>query len=363
MNILHVAYLDNNKSNGVSVIVPDHLKNQSIFSSSTIYFMNLNEEINNKIIEVKKQSNLQEVKYSKREFISQLCSRKIELVIFHEVYRPKYIEISRELKKNKIKYIIIPHGCLTFNAQKRRWYKKKIGNYIFGSFLKNAKAIQYLTVSEKEASKIGTNKNKNSMICGNGMYVDNIYNSHIKKERFEITFIGRFDPHHKGIDLLIEAANHIKDSMREKKIVISLYGPDDHGGKFQMDALVKKYDIEDIILIKDALYGIEKQNVLAQTDVFILTSRFEGQPLVLLEAMAKGIPVIVTPGTNLANKVTEYNCGYVAEATFESIGEKILQAFNEKNDLKFLSNNCINYIEQEIEWKKTVEKTMEIYKK
>ena len=48
-----------------------------------------------------------------------------DLVIFNEVYKLKYIKLYRECLKRNLKYIVIPHGCLVYEAQKKHKLKIK----------------------------------------------------------------------------------------------------------------------------------------------------------------------------------------------------------------------------------------------
>ena len=52
---------------------------------------------------------------------------------------------------------------------------------------------------------------------------------------------------------------------------------------------------------------------MSEFDSFVLTSRWEGMPTVLLDAAALGIPLIVVPETNFAGYVKEFGCGLIIE--------------------------------------------------
>lgn len=63
---------------------------------------------------------------------------------------------------------------------------------------------------------------------------------------------------------------------------------------------------------------------MAQHDLFILPSLFEGQALAVLEAMRCGLPVIVTPNTGASEVVQEGVSGFVVPIrSAEAIGSKI----------------------------------------
>ena len=123
MNILHIAKIEKSKYKGVCVAVPSHVISQQ--KCENVAFMNINDE---KIPDIKNQ-----ILYTKPFRIDNVIEAwcKPDLVVFHEIYRIEFIQIKNELKKAGIPYIIVPHGSLTENAQKKSKIKKKIANFFF----------------------------------------------------------------------------------------------------------------------------------------------------------------------------------------------------------------------------------------
>ena len=63
---------------------------------------------------------------------------------------------------------------------------------------------------------------------------------------------------------------------------------------------------------------------LSLLDVFLLTSKFEGTPNVVLEASALGVPVVTTDAGGAAEAVEENVTGYVADADPERLAQQVL---------------------------------------
>ena len=68
---------------------------------------------------------------------------------------------------------------------------------------------------------------------------------------------------------------------------------------------------EDSIKIMGSRFGDEKIALLGQLHVFAHTSHYEGLPTAVLEAVALGVPCVVTEATNLGSHVREFGCGEV----------------------------------------------------
>lgn len=98
--------------------------------------------------------------------------------------------------------------------------------------------------------------------------------------------VGRFSRLHKGFDLLIEAFRIFAEEDKEWTLDIVGEGVEEPIYR----KLIKKYQLEDRIHIHPFTNHIQEYYSKAQ--VYVLSSRWEGFGLVLVEAMAHGLPVI-----------------------------------------------------------------------
>ena len=98
--------------------------------------------------------------------------------------------------------------------------------------------------------------------------------------------VGRFARKHKGFDLLIEAFHLFAQKDLEWKLDIVGEGVEEK----MYRELITKYKLENRILIHPFTNRI--QDYYSQAQVYVLSSRWEGFGLVLVEAMAHGLPVI-----------------------------------------------------------------------
>lgn len=93
--------------------------------------------------------------------------------------------------------------------------------------------------------------------------------------------MGRLDPQ-KGFDLLLEAFSKLSSRYAPWHLVIFGEGPT----RFELEAQAKRLGLVDRVHLPGIVY--DSRRALAGADLFILSSRFEGFPNVLLEAMACG---------------------------------------------------------------------------
>jgi glycosyltransferase involved in cell wall biosynthesis len=117
-----------------------------------------------------------------------------------------------------------------------------------------------------------------------------------------LLFLGRFDPQHKGLDLLVRAVARLSPTDRP---VVRLCGPDRRGGKGHIARLVSELAVGRWVTIEPAVYGEPKRALLTAADGFVYPSRWDACPNAVLEAVSLGVPTLCTPyplGIDLAGR-------------------------------------------------------------
>lgn len=100
--------------------------------------------------------------------------------------------------------------------------------------------------------------------------------------------VGRFSHMHKGFDLLIEAFRIFAEGNNEWTLDIVGEGVEEPMYRKQ----IKRAKLEDRITIHPFTNHI--QQYYSEAQVYVLSSRWEGMPLVLMEAMSHGLPIIAS---------------------------------------------------------------------
>lgn len=358
MIILHICNLNGNRSAGPTINVPKNIIYGNNYEKVGLYNCSdyeLEGILHNNLFTIAKYKNISSLPFP---------FNKPDIVVFHGIYIKHYIKVYYELRIKKIPYIIVPRGSLTAAAQNKKGLKKVIGNFLFfNKFVKNAETINFLTDNEHYESK--KFRFKNYYINGNGIEIPKNHKKYGSKKRnnFVITFIGRIEWYHKGLDILIEAINYKKEDFRTNNIIFNLYGPDDFNSLKKLNEIIDKYKINDLIKIKKPIFDKEKEQVLLDSDLFIHTSRLEGQPTSVIEAISYGVPVFVTPGTNILKLVKNNKLGYVSEFDYKKIAEGLLNAYQDKKNHHVISKNELLFSEKNFNWNIIVKRNIKEYNK
>lgn len=356
MVVLHIAAIENNPFNGVCVAVPQHVLSQREFA--TVGFINIK---NIDIDELKKYPDIQ-MKYEIPFDIEKLPEpfNKPDIVIFHECYRFDYLKISKNLRKYGVPYVDMPHGELGEDAQKKKRLKKTLANILFfNCFTSHAKAIQCLSDNESKSTHFG----KRKILISNGITMPEKSKKQFHDDRIQFIYIGRLDAFHKGLDLMIDAVSLIKDKMALANAVIDIYGPDLYGRYAHVSELIENANVGDIVKLHHEVTGEQKEQLLLDSDVFIQTSRFEGMPLGVLEALSYGLPCLVTDGTNLGNEISFQSAGWNGGNDTNGIANAILQAISDKALYLQIGMNGREFVNKIFSWSRIAEKAIAEYSK
>jgi glycosyltransferase involved in cell wall biosynthesis len=123
----------------------------------------------------------------------------------------------------------------------------------------------------------------------NGVKVPDSVRSRVLRSPLNILAVNRFDDQ-KNPELLIAIADAIKNSPLLGKVKILVIGD---GNRFsQCQKSIDDKSLNDIL----TLFGptTNPRKFMAEADAFLSTSRWEGMPLAVLEAMSEGLPVVAT---------------------------------------------------------------------
>ena len=120
--------------------------------------------------------------------------------------------------------------------------------------------------------------------------------------------------------------------------------------------------VKDIVELHREIFGKEKEEILLKADCFIQTSRFEGMPMGILEAMSYGIPCLVTEGTTLAGLVNDSGCGFGCGIDVDSIARVMRLAVENKANLALMSEKAFEAINNHFAWDKVAYDTLDMYR-
>lgn len=123
-------------------------------------------------------------------------------------------------------------------------------------------------------------------------------------DTFSYLAVGRFDPE-KDYPTMFEAFKKVLETQKARLLVVG------HGA-IDMPALVKHYELEQNVDI----LGLRKDvpELMSAVDAYLMSSAWEGLPMVLLEAAASALPIVATDVGGNAEVVQHGQTGYIVPA-------------------------------------------------
>gem|GEM_PF-1308549 len=132
-------------------------------------------------------------------------------------------------------------------------------------------------------------------------------------------FIGRFDPK-KNLELALQALARLPANYR---LIAAGDGPADYVAKLKR--LATQLTVADRVRWPGFVQGEAKEAFFGEVDALLMPSKFECFGMSAMEAIARGVPVIVSPGVGAAPVVTEFDCGLVAAPEQDAIAAAVLR--------------------------------------
>jgi glycosyltransferase involved in cell wall biosynthesis len=258
-------------------------------------------------------------------------ARNYDAIILNGLWNYTSYGSWRALRKLGVPYFVCPHGMLDpwlAKVHPTSHFVKKIFWRLFEhNVVRDARGIFYACEEEKQlAQSFVARSNRYEFIVGYGAQ-DILGDGGEQKtafllkfpklrERKLILFLGRIHPK-KGLDLLIKAFARRAPDLQEFDLLIA--GPDQVGLVVQLMKIATQLGIEKRIHWAGMLTGDEKWGAFRAASFFVLPSHQENFGIAVVEAMALGVPVLITKNVNIWQEVQRSKCGCVVADNVDDI--------------------------------------------
>ena len=279
---------------------------------------------------------------------------KYDILHIHAIFSyPSTIAMAIARLKN-VPYIVLPHGLLcTWSLQQSTRKKQIYLRLIERANLNNSQAIHFTSLHEQQESQLGLKVSSCVLPLGQSMPTLLLDARSRLRQRFNIPadepvilFLSRLHPK-KGLDYLISSLSKV--SHHRFSFILAGSGTPEY--EAEINSLLISGGLRDRTHVVGFVQGEEKDLLIQGSDLFVLTSHSENFGVAVLEALAVGTTVLVTPGVALASIVKQYQLGYVTELDVLAIANVLEDYLSDPQAAKQMGDHARQLISEKYTWR------------
>ena len=256
---------------------------------------------------------------------------KFDAVVIHGLWRYTSVGAWRALRRGNVPYFVFAHGMLDpYFKTAFRWrhvQKEVCWAAAESRVIRDATGVLFACEEERlRARQTFRPYQCRERIVGLGI-AKPTGDAQAQKKAFlaaypelagtrMVLFLGRIHPK-KGCDLLIRAFARV--ARGEPRLRLMIAGPDECGWRAKLEKLAGVCGVGGRVLFPGPLYGDLKWGALHSAEVMALPSHIENFGITVVEALACGVPVLISNGVNIWREIEADGAGLVEPAHLEGV--------------------------------------------
>jgi glycosyltransferase involved in cell wall biosynthesis len=292
-----------------------------------------------------------------------------DIVHIHSLYVFPSTVAAYYCRRSAVPYLVRPHGSLDpylFRRHRgRKWVYERL---IEWRNLNRAAAIHY-TAQEEEALVRPLGLRARGVIVPPGVHADR-YAEGPSRAAFDeawpetrgrrvILYLGRLN-FKKGLDLLARAFGQL---VRQREDVhLLLAGPDNEGYGATVRRWLEAEGVLQRCTFAGMLVGSRKLAALRNADVFALPSYTENFGVAVVEAMACGLPVVISNRVNIWREVAEAGAGIVVDCDAEEVRRALAALLDDPAGRQGMGKRARRLVRERFSWEAAGDRMVEAYR-
>lgn len=282
-------------------------------------------------------------------------AKDFDLIHIHSLWNFTTTLAAAAARREAIPYVLAPMGMLSDAClRQNRYALKRAYAWTFDRrTVEGATRLHFLNDDEEKASRNGRFRCPASFTAPNGADVGAVTTSpgSFRKRYPELMnrrimlFLGRLHAI-KGLDLQLEALQGLV--FKYPDLIWVLVGPDD-GEWRRLNALIQRSGLEAHVKWIGPLMGDERFSALADADVLLQTSVYECQSMTVNEALAVGVPLVVTDSINYGD-VQSAGAGFVVRRNAGELANAIDSILKSRDGSTAMRDAGRRFAARELSW-------------
>ena len=280
-----------------------------------------------------------------------------DIVHIHSLFQFSTLAAAYFCRKYRKPHLIRPLGQLDpYALRERAFFKKIYLGLVERKNLEGAQAVHFTTDDERVlAYDLGLRIK--SVVCGLGVDLEEFralpeYGAFRSRQpginnKKMILFLSRIN-FKKGLDVLVEAFADLSKKRNDVALVIA--GPDNEGYGKKVISWVNQLGIAGSVVFAGMLLGRDRLAAFRDCDIFVLPSYSENFGLVILEAMACGVPVIISDKVNISPEILKAKAGLVVNTDPGQLSRAIQRLIEEPQLKQVMVDRARALVAEKFTW-------------
>jgi glycosyltransferase involved in cell wall biosynthesis len=248
--------------------------------------------------------------------------RDYDVVHVHALFSYATLPACRFAQRSGVPYVLRPLGTLDpWSLAQHGWRKRPYLRLVERQHLRRAAAIHVTSPLEAEGvARLGFGHSVRLIPLG--VEQPELPARGWTSGAVNLLFLSRLHPK-KGLPVLLEAFARLAEREGGPRLTIAGGGTDSY--RAEMQRLCDALGVQQRVSFVGHVEGARKERVLAEADIFVLPSSQENFGIAVAEALAAGLPVVVSPQVGLASEIAESGAGLVVENRPAELAEALGQ--------------------------------------
>lgn len=299
-------------------------------------------------------------------FAKMVDGEGVDVLHTHGMWEPLMPACAAVARKRGIPYVVTPHGMLDPYTLSVKRTKKRIAlATTHRSFLRRASFVHMLNADEANLASHVLH-GAPTRVIPNGIFLEELDRTPapgtFRSARPElgdkpyILFLSRL-AHKKGLDYLANAYAMVHAKLPDVHLVVA--GPDD-GQQQDFERRIQAAGVASNVHMVGPLYGADKLAALRDAAVFCLPSRQEGFSIAITEALAMGLPVVITRACHFP-EVTEARAGIETDLDARQVADGLIEVLSNAARAKSMGEAGAALVRERFTWPSVARQTLECY--
>lgn len=291
-----------------------------------------------------------------------------DVVHIHSLYQFSATVAAHYCRKYGVPYILQPHGTLDpYIYRHHRFRKWPYEALIERRNIRCAAAVHFTSVEEMAlAHSLGLGLRGEVVPLGieieddafNSEAADSLWPELVGKKI--VLFLGRVN-FKKGLDTLARAFGEVRRCRRNVQLVIA--GPDNDGYVPRVRRWLADQGVLDATTFTGMVLGERKAALLERADLFVLPSYSENFGIAVVEAMAAGLPVVISNRVNIWREIDAAGAGLVVNTDAGEVANAVLALLDSPPIAKEMGARGRRLARDRFSWRTAGERLIQLYER